>query len=275
MDKSTNTKPQNVKSVTRKEIDFVPIAKKVWKKLWLVILITVIAGGATYVGGRIFVKPIYRSNFTAYVNNKKEVDSNSLSAQDILASISLANTFEKVIGSKSVLEESAESIGLNYTYSQLSNMVSTSVNNETEIITVNVDTNNPELSYELAEAVRNKSLEYTAEIIEGSSMKIIDHPMVPGGRYSPNYARFGLIGALTGLISTLLFFCIREFFSDKVLDENQVAERYTHLAIVGVIPDVNNADKNSGYHYNYYGHTSDGEDKKSPKYIGEKNRRLH
>ena len=76
---------------------------------------------------------------------------------------------------------------------------------------------------------------------------------------------------MTGLISTLLFFCIREFFSDKVLDENQVAERYTHLAIVGVIPDVNNADKNSGYHYNYYGHTSDGEDKESPKYIGEKN----
>ena len=144
MDKSTNTKPQNVKSVTRKEIDFVPIAKKVWKKRWLVILITVIAGWATYVGARIFVKPIYRSSFTAYVNNKKEVDSNSLTAQDIQASRSLVYTYEEVIRSESVLESSAKSVGLNYSYSQLKKMVTTSIGDKTEIITVNVDTKNPE-----------------------------------------------------------------------------------------------------------------------------------
>ena len=89
------------------------------EKNWLVILVTVIAGGITFVGTKLFIKPTYRSVFTAYVNNKKEVDANPLTAQDIQASKSLAHSFEEVVKSKLVLVNAAESIGLNYSYSQL------------------------------------------------------------------------------------------------------------------------------------------------------------
>lgn len=256
MEKSSKTKPHKIKSVGKKEIDLVLMAKAIWKKLWLVILAAVLVGGLAFIGTKLFIKPVYRSSFTAYVNNKKEVDLNSLTAQDIAASKSLAHTFEEVIKSKSVLVKAAESIDLNYSYSQLSKMISTSISNETEIITVSADTGEPELSYKLADAVREYSLAYTAEIIEGSSMKIIDYPEVPGGIYSPSYSRFAIIGALAGFLISALIICIRQYFNDRIQDEVELAEHYT-LAIIGVIPDILNADKNKGNYYSYYGHSSD------------------
>ena len=259
MEKSSKTKPHKIKSVSKKEIDLVLMAKAIWKKLWLVILAAVLVGGLAFIGTKLFIKPVYRSSFTAYVNNKKEVDLNSLTAQDIAASKSLAHTFEEVIKSKSVLVKAAESIDLKYSYYQLKQMVSTSISNETEIITVSVDTGSPELSYKLAEAVREYALAYTAEIIEGSSMKIIDYPEVRTGIYSPSYSRFALIGALAGFLISALIMCIMQYFNDRIQDEVELAEHYT-LAIVGVIPDMINADKKKGSYYSYYGHSSDDDE---------------
>ena len=198
MDKTSNMGQNMVKSTGDVEIDLSLMAKAVWKRIWLVVLVSVIAAGAMLVGVKIFVKPTYRFGFTAYVNNKKEVDSNSLTAQDIQASRSLVHTYEEVIRSESVLESSAKSVGLNYSYSQLKKMVTTSIGDKTEIITVNVDTKNPETSYELADAVSRNSIEYTTKIIEGSSMKIVGYPEVPTDIYSPNYLRFAAMGAFLG-----------------------------------------------------------------------------
>ena len=269
MEKSSKTRPHKVKSVGKKEIDLLLMAKAIWKKLWLVILVTALLGGAAYVGTKLFIKPTYRSSFTAYVNNKKEIELNSLTNQDIQASKSLAHTFEEVLKSKSVLVKSAELADVDYSYSQLRKIVTTSISNETEIITVNVDTKSPELSYELAEAVRKNALDYTAEIIEGSSMKIIDYPEVPSGIYSPSYTRYALIGALAGFVITALIICIKQYFNDRIQDENELAEHY-NLAVVGVIPDLVNADKSKGYYYSYYGSSSETEKKAFEQGKGEK-----
>lgn len=86
-------------------------------------------------------------------------------------------------------------------------------------------------------------------------MKIIDYPEVPGGVYSPSYSRFALIGALAGFLISALIICIMQYFNDRIQDEVELAEHYT-LAIIGVIPDILNADKNKGNYYSYYGHSS-------------------
>ncbi len=246
---------------SKKEIDLVLMFKAILRRLWVVALVTILAGAITFVGVKLFVTPTYRSSFTAYINNKKDVDMSAVTGSDVQASKSLAKTYGEIITGRTVLKGAAKSLDLNLSYSELKKMVSTSISNETEIITVSVVSTDPVLSFNLAEAVRDTSLKEVTNIIEGSSMKIIDHPEIPTGIYRPNYMRLTLFGALAGFFITILIICIRQYFNDKVLDENELEERYT-IPVVGIIPDMINTDKGKGSYYYYYGH-SDDKDKAS------------
>lgn len=55
------------KEVAEREIDIIPILKELIKKLWLIALVGLVVGGAFFVGAKVFIKPTYRSGFTAYV----------------------------------------------------------------------------------------------------------------------------------------------------------------------------------------------------------------
>ena len=230
--------------------------KAIWKNFWIVVLVTLLSGVLTFVGTKLLVKPTYRTNFTAYVNNKKEVDLASLTSSDVAASQALVTSYSQIITSRSVLTSAAKSLGLDYGYGKLKSMVSTEVSKKSEIITVYVVSQDPEEAFRLASAVERKALEYTEKIVEGSSMKIIDDPVYSNSVFRPNYLKRSLVGALVGLFLTVLIICIRQITNDTIRDENEFSQRYA-IPIVGVIPDMLNVDKNKGgYYYYYYGDPS-------------------
>jgi capsular polysaccharide biosynthesis protein len=84
-------------------------------------------------------------------------------------------------------------------------------------------------------------------------MKIVDYPEVPTDIYSPNYLRFAAMGAFLGFFISVLIICIRQLYNDKIMDEKDIAEYFSDLAILGVIPDLTDAEKSKGNHYSYYG----------------------
>ena len=168
MEKTSKANKHKVKTGGKREFNPVLMLKAVWKRLWLVILIGAIAGAITFIGVKVFVTPTYRSYFTAYINNKKDVDLSSVTGSDVKASQSLVRTYSEIMTSRYVLKEAAASINLNSSYGEVKKLVTTSVSNETGIITVNVDTDSPQKSYELAKAIEETTLIYTANIVDGS-----------------------------------------------------------------------------------------------------------
>ena len=105
------------------EINIVPILKEILKRLWLIVLVGLVVGGAVFVGTKIFVKPIYRSGFTAYVNNKQSKESTDyLSSSDISASKQLVLTYQRILTSNTILTASATSMGFDATYNTLQKM---------------------------------------------------------------------------------------------------------------------------------------------------------
>ena len=250
MEKTKKTKAHKVKSGKKREIDLLLMLKSVWKKRVLVILITIAVGALTFIGTKLLITPTYRSSFTALVNNNTDKIS-SLTNQDILASQALTRTYSEIITSRHVLNAAAEEAGMKKNYSKTKSMVSTTISNETEIITVNVVTTSAEDSYNLAKAVADNALKYTKKVVSGSSMEIIDEPEKPTGRYRPNYVQLTILGALAGFVVTVLIICIRQFFNDRIQNEGDLEEHYT-IPIVGVIPDMVNVSKGKGEEYYYY-----------------------
>ena len=176
-----------------------PLFRYLLHKAWLIILVTVVCALAAYGMTKLFVKPTYRSSFTAYVNNQHSATAkDSLTSSDILASHELVETYSTILMSNSVLTAASEKAGFDYSYAQLKGMISTKIMDNTEVITVYAVMRDPDDAYLLASSVAEVAPEYIKEVVEGSSMKIEagnplfvwpipNHEIVsPGSQIQPN-----------------------------------------------------------------------------------------
>lgn len=247
-------------SQKKTEIDILPLFRALLNKIWLIILAAVIVGVGSFVVSKLTVKPTYRSGFSAYVNNTQAQSSKEyLSNSDILAAHELVLTYSSILTSNTVLTAAADSLNMDLSYQELSPMVTTTVQQDTEIIYVHVVSESKDLSYDLANALAKVSPSYMANIIDGSSMKIIDYPVYPQGRYKPSYFRYGIIGALVGALLMALFVIIR-YFSDDTIKSEADLEKMFSLPVVGLIPDVDEVHKDGSSYYSYsYGKSGKAE----------------
>lgn len=150
-----------------------------------------------------------------------------------------------------MLTEAASKANLNYTPSQLSKMVSTNTEDETEVIGVYVTAEDPKVAAQLASAIADVAPQMISQIIEGSSMQIIDEPLVPTSIYSPNYSKNTAVGFLIGAVIAVAIIVIKELLDDHVKNEEDLEDKFA-IPVVGVIPDVNSAVKQSSkYAYAY------------------------
>ena len=241
------------------EINLVPLLKELLKRVWIMVLVGLVFAAAFYAGAKIMVKPTYRAGFTAYVNNSKyKQDDGYLTNSDLMASKELVKTFAEILKSRSILTEAAENLGWNNSYEQLRQMVGTEIQNETEIISVYVVHKDPQRAYDLANEIAKIAPAHMAEVVEGSSMKVIDYPVFSDERYKPQYSRYAILGFLIGVLLVIVIVIIRFVKDDVIRNEKDIEMRFS-LPILGVIPDSNSDGRGKGndYYYAEYGTKSE------------------
>ena len=266
--KSANTGSSGKEKGSNLEINIIPLLLYLLKKIWVIILVGLVAASAAFLGIKIFGTPTYRCGFTAYVNNKHAASSGNtdyLSVSDVNAAKELVKTYSAILISNTMLSSAKEEQNLNYSVGQLKGMVSTRIQDETEIIQVYVVARSPEESYNVAQAIASVAPQKMAEIVEGSSMKIVEMPEVPGSIYKPNYQRYTVLGFVAGCLFAILILIIVYFRNDTITDEAEVESRF-NVPVLGIIPDANSTTGGkSGYYYNYYYQQNDKSDKSANK----------
>ena len=225
-------------------VDMVRVAQVLWKRAWIIILVAVLVGVMVFVGTKLFVTPRYSSNFTAYVNNRQStVEGQTITnSGDITASRNLTYLYEEIIVSRSVLLDAGMNCNLHYSYNQLRSMVKTSISNNAPIISVSVEAEDPQLAKQLAAAIAAAAPRHVERIVDGSSMRIVDAPILPSEPFAPNCFRAGMLGAAVALILTMAIVILFDMIVDKVDAPKELEIRHG-LAVVGVIPDMMQADK--------------------------------
>lgn len=252
------------------EINIIPILRALLRKAWLIALAGILLAGVSFGAARIILKPTYRSGFTAYVNNQQNQSSReSLTVSDVNASKQILETYIRIVGSNRVLSAASQSIDMDIPFSQLSKMVSAEAQGETEIIYVYVTAKDPQTAYELADAIAKVSPSHMADIVEGSSMKIIDYPVLKTERTGPNYLKYSILGFALGALIIIIKVIVDYFRDDKVRDEQELDSRFD-ISILGVIPNLlddenNPSDYSYSKNYGYYKRTDRGEAKDEKK----------
>lgn len=231
-------------------IELWPLVRALLRRWWIVAVAGVALGVVVFVGTLLLVTPQYRAGFTAYVNNRSETDTQTvLSNADLSAARYLTYTYTQIIRSRSVLETAADRVGLDENYSELGDMVSTSILSDTEIISVDVLSEEPATSKAYAEAIAEVAREQISSIVEGSSMQIIDAPVLPTKIATPSYTKNALVGLLLGVFLAAAVIVLRAVLDDRVKGEEELESRFG-LPILGSVPNMASAAR-AGSKYGY------------------------
>lgn len=227
------------------EIDLKTIAKVLLKRVWIILLCAVLVGTAVLVYTVNFVAPRYEASVTMYVNNNSSRENNYVSSSDLAVALRLVTTYVNIIKSDRVLERVIDDTGLMLTPAQVRSMISAEPEGETEMFRVTVTTTNPQMSADIANTIAKLAPAEIAEIIEGSSAKVIDEARVPKSRSYPSYTVSAIVGAVVGGFLSALVFILMHLLDMRIKSEEDL-KNICEAPVLGVIPNLTNDAKNAG-----------------------------
>ena len=220
------------------EVDLLELAHAVWKKLWLVIIAVIIGTVAAFSYAKFMITPLYQSKSMLYVNNSSiSVGSTSfsISTGELSAAQSLVKTYIVIMQSRQTLNTVIEQADLPYTYDELKDMVSAASVNNTEIFEIVATSPDPEEAELIANTISDILPDKIAEIVEGSSVRIVDYGVVPVYPVSPNVTKFALVGFLLGGVLSVGFIILMELMNNSIRSEDYLIQTYD-LPILAVVP---------------------------------------
>ena len=253
------------------EIDVIKLLKAVLRNIWAVILAAIICGTVSFAGSYFLIAPKYEASALLYVNNNNiSVGSQdiSISTSSLSAAQELVNTYIVILEARTTLVEVIDEAGVSHSPEDIRDMIEAAPVNSTEIFEIVVESTDPKEAENIANAITKVLPNRIAEIVDGSSVRIVDYAVEPSQRSSPSYTINTLLGMIIGAVLCVLVVVIREIYDVFIRDEQYLAETYD-IPVLAAIPDA--SERSSGaYKYSYkssyyYESTSNGEEKKNGK----------
>lgn len=235
-------------------IDILHIIKSVWHRAWIVVLSGFLAGCLGFAYSAFLIKPQYSASVMLYVNNSSFSVGNtnfSISSSEIVAAQSLLKTYTVILNNRTTLEAVIEKSGVeDITFKDLSKMIEATSVNETEVLKVEVTCENPEEAAVLANSIAEVLPVRISEVIEGSSMKIVDSAIVNRQKVSPSITKYSLVGAILGGLIAVIVLVIVAMMDDTIHSDEYIIENYNY-PILAKVPDLTGQKQSRGY-YSYY-----------------------
>ena len=226
----------NTTDNTSIEFDILYLLKKLWQKKVLIIFSALLFGLVALVFSAFVVKPTYTSSTRIYVANQT-AGTNNLTAQDLQAGSYLVNDYKEIIISDSVLSDVINREGLTMAEGDLRGMIRVSIPNDTRIITISVNSKDPQDAQQLANSVREIAAEKIKVVTKVEDVTTIEEAKVPTSPSSPNIKRNVMLGALVGGFIAVAFVLLLEVLDDRVRRPEDV-EEVLGLVLIGVVPDT-------------------------------------
>ena len=237
------------------EINLGDVFRTIWANFGKILLVALIFAILTLAVTMFAIKPTYRSYFTAFVNNRtsSSESTQTLQSGDISAAQNLTYTYASIMKSRPVIEDALKKAELDskYEYKDISDEITTDIEQNTQLVTVYVRTGSAEESYQLSKAIAEIAPDYIANIVEGSSMKVVTAPVMATQQYSPSVTKNVEIGFIIGMLLMMIIVVVRSLMDTRVKDAAELEARFG-LYIIGTIPNYEQAAKGNASKDHYY-----------------------
>jgi len=246
------------------EIDIIRMLEAVWRHIVLIALVMVISAGTGFALAHYVIPAKYQASALLYVNNSSlSVGSTSISLSDLSASQTLVNTYIAILKTRLTLNDVIEQADVDYSFAEMKGMVEAKAVNGTEIFEVTVTSEDPQEAERIANTIVEVLPDKIAQIVDGSSVRIVDLAVVPKNQSSPNVKMYMLMGALLGLLISCGIVVARELLNEQITGEDELLQTYG-LPVLAAIPDMLAVQTGKGYG-SYYAAAAERKDKHDQK----------
>ena len=220
------------------EIDWMNVFKLLLKKVWLIVLLSAIFGSGAYVYSKLFIEPKYSSSIELYVNNTP-VNNNEgiITPSDLTVAQSLVKTYMTILKTDDTYIRLRDNLEIDVSLGELKSMISTSGIADTEIFKVTVTADDPVKAQIVAAGIAEVLPERIEEIIDGSSMRVVNNATINTNPVSPNVAKNTIFGAGIGFVIACALIFVMAMLDDVIHSEDYVVETY-NLPVLAKIPDL-------------------------------------
>ncbi len=231
-------------------VDVLHIIRSLWRRVWIIGLCGFLAAVIGFLISAFVIAPTYSSHVKLYVNNSSFSLGNtsfSISSSELTAAQGLVRTYGEILDSRSTLERVIDEAKVEYTWKELSHMITYEPSNDTEIMSVAVTCNDPYEASKIANTIAQVLPTRISEIIDGASMEVVDSAIPDLEKVAPNVTKYTAVGLVLGVFISIIALIVLAMMDDTIHDEEYILRTYDY-PILGKVPDLLNTG-NKSYAY--------------------------
>ncbi|WP_096550709.1 YveK family protein [Ureibacillus thermosphaericus] len=224
-------------------ISLYDIFKVLRKRIVLILSIAIVATLTAAIISFYILTPIYQASTQILVNQKPNEHQNQIQSQDIQANLQLINTYNVIIKSPVILNKVIEILDLNTTPVVLSNQITVSNANNSQVVNISVQDEQAYLAVDIANTVAKVFEEEIKQLMNVDNVNILSPAELPENPspVKPNKMLNMAIALVIGLMIGVGLAFLLEYLDTTIKTEKDV-EELLNLPIIGFIskiPDSN------------------------------------
>lgn len=182
-------------------------------------------------------KPLYQSSTTVVLARSND-DTQKYTQSDVLLNQNLVPTYSNIIKSRSVLRQVINNEKLDYTADELSNLITVSSVENTEIIKVTVKNQDRELAKKIANGIVPVFTNKVQGFYNIDNVSVLDTAELASRPCNINYPKDLVIFIMLGFVlSSGVIFVI--YYFDTTIKNTSDIEDKLKLTVLGTVPNVN------------------------------------
>lgn len=227
------------------ELDLIGLLFHLKRKIWLILVVTLVSALIGYVGAKMFTTPLYNATTQVYVyqQDKQTIDYNNLTVAS-----QLRRDCAVIIKSESVTQEVVEKLGLPISPKALGKAIKVETEDNTRILKISFTDVDPERATLIVNTVREVAAERTKELMQTDVLRTLFEATLPQAESTTNIRKSTLTAGAVGAVAIIALLVIFYLLDDTIRNEDDV-ENHLGLSTLAIIPvsselRVNRGSKN-------------------------------
>lgn len=223
---------ENNRQYEEMEIDLKELCLTLLAKWKVIIASAVFCALLGFCFSKFLMAEKYISTTSVYISSSQAEATNYSNLQ---TGTMMTKDYEVLVKGRSVLETVTNQLELDLSYETLKGMVSVNVPDSTRIVEITVETTDPYLSQDIANAVREVSSKNIVDVMGVAAVNIVETANLPEVKSAPSVAKYTVLGGMVGGVISCGIAGILFLFNDMITTQEDV-EKYLGLSTLGVIP---------------------------------------
>ena len=218
------------------EIDVLDLFNFLKKKALIIAIVTIACGILGFSFSKIFITPQYQSSSMIYITSGGSGTVVQSMLSELQAGTALTADYKTLVQSKPVLNQVIEDLNLDMTYDELNSKVSVENPENTRILTITVDSEDPLQAKEIVDDLTSVVIEQIADIMDTTRPNILQRGDIATEPYFPSNSKMAMMSSMMSLFLLIIIFVIVYLQKDMIITTEDI-EKYLNQRCLAQIPE--------------------------------------